>query len=235
MVKSAATAILAIAVLIGAACGAQVPLNAGAAPVAAAPAAAKMPSLMSIAKQMFADREGAVERQAVEQDSYLEALEYSQNSAALQGEGGGISGFFRSIQNAVSDVGFSRAGIAAAVAVPLVAIGGLALLSPLVLGRKRRDLDGLEESKGEPDAVDRLRARVTDIYTDVTTSDECIERLVCELGAVAKDVYYKDSVIRVMNYFAPSHYKKYLSTLKSAAYTGDTSKCRQIKCTPIGL
>lgn len=97
MVKSAATAILAIA-LIGAACGAQVPLNAGAAPVAAAaPAAAKMPSLMSIAKQMFADREGAVERQAVEQDSYLEALEYSQNSAALQGEGGGISGFFRYI------------------------------------------------------------------------------------------------------------------------------------------
>lgn len=233
MAKSAA-AILAI-MLIGAACGAQVPLNAGAAPVAAAPAAAKMPSLMAIAKQMFADRQGADERQAVEQDSYLEALEYSQNSAALQGEGGGISGFFRSIQNAVSDVGFSRAGIAAAVAVPLVAIGGLALLSPLALGRKRRDLDGLEESKGEPDAVDRLRARVTDIYTDVTTSDECIERLVCELGAVAKDVYYKDSVIRVMNYFAPSHYKKYLSTLKSAAYTGDTSKCRQIKCTPIGL
>lgn len=233
MAKSAA-AILAM-MLIGAACGAQVPLNAGAAPVAAAPAAAKMPSLMAIAKQMFADRQGADERQAVEQDSYLEALEYSQNSAALQGEGGGISGFFRSIQNAVSDVGFSRAGIAAAVAVPLVAIGGLALLSPLALGRKRRDLDGLEESKGEPDAVDRLRARVTDIYTDVTTSDECIERLVCELGAVAKDVYYKDSVIRVMNYFAPSHYKKYLSTLKSAAYTGDTSKCRQIKCTPIGL
>ena len=52
------------------------------------------------------------------------------------------------------------------------------------------------ESKGEPDAVERLRARVSDIYTDVTTSDECIERLVCELGAVAKDVYYKDSVIR---------------------------------------
>ena len=44
----------------------------------------------------------------------------------------------------MSDVGFSRAGIAAAVAVTLVAIGGLALLSPLALGRKRRDLDGLE-------------------------------------------------------------------------------------------
>lgn len=44
----------------------------------------------------------------------------------------------------MSDVGFSRAGIAAAVAVPLVAIGGLALLSPLALGRKRRDLDSVE-------------------------------------------------------------------------------------------
>ena len=97
MAKSAA-AILAM-MLIGAACGAQVPMNAAPVAVAAAaPAAAagnKMPSLMAIAKQMFADRQGADERQAVEQDSYLEALEYSQNSAALQGEGGGISGFFR--------------------------------------------------------------------------------------------------------------------------------------------
>jgi hypothetical protein len=126
----------------------------------------------------------------------------------------------------VSDAGLSRAGIAAAaVAVPLVAIGGLALLSPLALGRKKRDLEGegnhlinhtlsalldqiilttafhsflsdsiLTDSK--PDAVDRLRARVSDIYTDVVTSDECIERLVCELGGAAKNIYYKDSVIR---------------------------------------
>lgn len=52
----------------------------------------------------------------------------------------------------------------------------------------------LTDSK--PDAVDRLRARVSDIYTDVVTSDECIERLVCELGGAAKNIYYKDSVIR---------------------------------------
>lgn len=154
-----------LVLLIGAACGAQVPLNAA--------KAASRPSLVSIAKQMFSDRQLPEDRQAVEQDSYLEALEYSQNSASLQGEGGGISGFFRSvsqsssnqtnhcnssffsrtnfvcsfyssIQNAVQDIGFSRAGVAAAVAVPLVGIGALALLSPLALGRKRRDLDGLE-------------------------------------------------------------------------------------------
>lgn len=221
---------IVLVVLIGAACAAQVSPKSGQPAVAGG-----KPSLMSIARQVFADREGAVERQAVEQDSYLAALEYSQNSAALQGESGGISGFFRSIQSAVSDVGFSRAGIAAAVAVPLVAIGGLALLSPLALGRKRRDLDGVEETKREPDAVDRLRARVSDIYTDVVRSDECIERLVCELGSVAKNIYYKDSVLRVMNYFAPASYKKYMSTLKTAAYTGDTSKCRLVKCSPIGL
>ena len=55
----------------------------------------------------------------------------------------------RSVQNAISDVGFSRAGIAAAVAVPLVAVGSLALLSPLALGRKKRDLDAAEESEGD--------------------------------------------------------------------------------------
>lgn len=79
-----------LVVLIGVASAAQVSLK----PAQPAAAAGK-PSLMSIARQVFADREGAVERQAVEQDSYLEALEYSQNSAALQGESGGISGFFR--------------------------------------------------------------------------------------------------------------------------------------------
>jgi hypothetical protein len=62
-----------------------------------------------------------------------------------------------SIQNAVSDVGFSRAGIAAAVAVPLVAIGGLALLSPLALGRKRRDLDGLEGERINIKLTQRIR------------------------------------------------------------------------------
>jgi hypothetical protein len=212
--------------LVGAACGAQ--LN------------SQAKAFMDKAKQALTARNGeyAVDRQAFEQDSYLAALEYSQNSAALQGEGGGFSGFLRSVRNAVSEFGISGTGVAAAVAVPLVALGGLALLSPLALGRKKRDVDGMEYSEDEsksPDAVDRLRSRVTTIYSDVVSSDECIERLVCELGSVAKNVYYKDSVIRVMNYFAPSSYKKYMSTLKSAAFTGDTSKCRMIKCTPIGL
>lgn len=208
-------------------------------------AAAALPTLMQLAKQMIADRQGdaaEIDRQSFqpqEQDSYLAALDYSHNSAALQGEDGGFSGFFRNVQNAISEVGFSRGGLAAAFAVPLVAVGSLALLSPLALGRKKRDLDGLEESddglEKSPDAVERLRARVTGIYSDVVKSDECIERLVCELGGAAKNVYYKESILRVMNYFAPSPYKKYLNTLKSAAYTGDTSKCRLIKCQPIGL
>jgi len=206
-------------------------------------AAETLPTLMRLAKQMIAERQGdaaEIDRQAFEQDSYLEALEYSHNSAALQGEDGGFVNFFRNVQNAISEAGISRGGIAAALAVPLVAVGSLALLSPLALGRKKRDLDGLDGSEDEvevksPDAVERLRSRVTGIYSDVVGSDECIERLVCELGGAAKSIYYKEAILRVMNYFAPSEYKKYLNTLKSAAYTGDTSKCRLIKCQPIGL
>lgn len=88
MAISRSAALVVLVVMIGAACGASLSSN-------TKPLGGK-PSLMAIAKQVFADREGAaVERQAVEQDSYLEALEYSQNSAALQGEGGGIGGFFR--------------------------------------------------------------------------------------------------------------------------------------------
>lgn len=55
---------------------------------------------------------------------------------------------------------------------------------------------GRQKTDSSPDAVDRLRARVTDIYSDVVTSEDCIERLVCELGGAAKNIYYKDSLIR---------------------------------------
>lgn len=47
-----------------------------------------------------------------------------------------------------------------------------------------------------PDAVERLRSRVTGIYSDVVGSDECIERLVCELGGAAKSIYYKEAILR---------------------------------------
>merc|ERR1712071_576913 len=198
-----------------------------------------LPTLMQLAKQMIAERQGdaaEIDRQAIEQDSYLEALEYSHNSASLQGEDGRFVQLFRNVQNAISEAGVSRGGIAAALAVPLVAVGSLALLSPLALGRKKRDLDGLEESEEDvksPDAVQRLRSRVTGIYSEVLGSEECIERMVCELGSATKSIYYKDSVYRVVNYFAPA-YKKYMKTLKNAAYT-DSSKCELIKCQPIGL
>merc|ERR1712191_34715 len=205
-------------------------------------AAATLPQLMQLAKQMIAERQGdaaEIDRQfqQQEQDSYLEALEYSHNSASLQGEDGRFVQFFRNVQNAISEAGVSRGGIAAALAVPLVAVGSLALLSPLALGRKKRDLDGLEESEEDvksPDAVQRLRSRVTGIYSEVLGSEECIERMVCKLGSATKSIYYKDSVYRVVNYFAPASYKKYMKTLKNAAYT-DSSKCELIKCQPIGL
>lgn len=91
---------IVLVLLVGVASAAQMSLNQATAKTGQA--AAGKPTLMSIARQVFADREGAAERQAVEQDSYLEALEYSQNSAALQGEGGGIGGFFRYASNLVS-------------------------------------------------------------------------------------------------------------------------------------
>ena len=63
-------------------------------------AAATLPQLMQLAKQMIAERQGdaaEIDRQFQQQepDSYLAALEYSHNSAALQGEEGGFVGFFR--------------------------------------------------------------------------------------------------------------------------------------------
>ena len=41
---------------------------------------------------------------------------------------------------------------------------------------------------------------MTGIYSDVVNSEECVERFICEMGSAGKNVYYKDSIIRLVNF-----------------------------------
>merc|ERR1711981_1222764 len=92
--------------------------------------------------------------------------------------------------------------------IPLLALVGLSLLFPtyvsLTTVRKRRDTH--EDVSPMTDVVER----VNDIYSAVIKSEECMERIACEIGCLAADVGLTQSpAVKLAGGFVPSKYKNY--------------------------
>jgi len=107
--------------------------------------------------------------------------------------------------------------------IPLLALVGLSLLFPtyvsLTTVRKRRDAD--EDVNPMSDVV----GRVNDIYSAVVQSEECMERIACEVGGLAADVGLTQSpAIKLAGGFVPSKYKNYYKQFASG------KDCQKIKC-----
>jgi len=107
--------------------------------------------------------------------------------------------------------------------IPLLALVGLSLLFPtyvsLTTVRKRRDAD--EDVNPMSDVV----GRVNDIYSAVVQSEECMERIACEIGGLAADVGLTQSPsVKLAGAFVPSKYKNYYKQFASG------KDCQKIKC-----
>jgi len=107
--------------------------------------------------------------------------------------------------------------------IPLLALVGLSLLFPtyvsLTTVRKRRDAD--EDVNPMSDVV----GRVNDIYSAVVQSEECMERIACEIGGLAADVGLTQSpAVKLAGGFVPSKYKNYYKQFASG------KDCQKIKC-----
>lgn len=110
-----------------------------------------------------------------------------------------------------------------AIIIPILIIFGLSLLFPTItsvsVGRKRRDLDGAASPM--TDVVER----VNDIYMAVVESEECMERIACEIGGLAGDVGLKEnSLTKMADPFVPLKYKKFVKQFKAGA------DCHKLKC-----
>lgn len=102
----------------------------------------------------------------------------------------------------------------------ILAIIGLSLLFPAVVnisGRKKRSL--AEESNPVYD----LAERVNDIYGAVIQSEECMEKIACELGVMAKDLT-ASPVAGMITPFVPKKYAHYYKQFTAGA------NCDKIKC-----
>lgn len=101
----------------------------------------------------------------------------------------------------------------------ILAIIGLALLFPSVVnvGRKKRSL--AEEQNPVYDIADR----VNEIYGAVLESEECMEKIACELGGMAKDLT-ASPVTSLVEPFVPTKYSQYYKQFKAG------KDCDKIKC-----
>jgi len=107
--------------------------------------------------------------------------------------------------------------------IPLLALVGLSLLFPtyvsLTTVRKRR------EAGDEPDASSDVIERVNEIYTAVVQSEECMEKIACEVGALAGDVgLTRNPALKLAEGFMPSKYKTYYKQFVAG------KDCHKIKC-----
>jgi len=99
----------------------------------------------------------------------------------------------------------------------ILAIIGLSLLFPAVVNIERKKRSLAEESNPVYD----LAERVQDMYSAVLRSEECMEKIVCELGGMAKDITPMTGLVEP---FVPARYTNYYKTFKAG------KDCHKIKC-----
>lgn len=114
--------------------------------------------------------------------------------------------------------------------IPLLALIGLSLLFPtfvtLTTVRKKREAG--EESAANP--MNEIAERVNDIYYSVVESEECMQRIACEVGALAEDFGLKERTITSLaEPFVPSKYKSYYKQFSAG------KNCQKIKCGKLSL
>jgi hypothetical protein len=104
----------------------------------------------------------------------------------------------------------------------ILALVGLSLLFPTHVSvdtRKKRS--AAEYANPMTDVVER----VNEIYNSVITSEQCMERIACELGGLASDVGLKESpMAKMADLFVTAKYKPYYKQFKSG------QNCEKIKC-----
>jgi hypothetical protein len=104
----------------------------------------------------------------------------------------------------------------------ILALVGLSLLFPTfvsVSARKKRS--AAEDANPMTDVVER----VNEIYNSVIQSEQCMERIACELGGIAGDVGLKESpMAKMADLFVTAKYKPYYKQFKSGR------NCEKIKC-----
>jgi len=139
------------------------------------------------------------------------------------GYGGGVSSGYGGSGYAVQE---EPAFNPSMLIIPILIIAGIALLFPSVTtvpvngnaqGRKKRDAD--DEVSGNS-----VMSRVQDIFQSVVQSEECLERIACEMGGLVADAGMSKDYFSSAAAFVPKKYTKMIKQFNNA------KSCHKIKC-----
>lgn len=139
--------------------------------------------------------------------------------------------------------GYRRYGIGSFL-MPMLALAGLSLLIPTVTsltasGRKKRSTDAPVDIAKESALVqyfDRLE-RYYSMYKTAVEREECMNRIICELGGVVsgsknKNPIISDTSFRMIEKLIPTWMGNSVGIFKQSALSGDQSKCKKYTCYP---
>jgi len=105
--------------------------------------------------------------------------------------------------------------------IPLLALVGLFLLFPtyVTLTSVRRKREAGEENESSV-----LVERIQDMYMAVLESEECMERVACEVGGLARDAGLDNTIASAASLMVPAKYSKLAKQFASP------KNCHKIKC-----
>jgi len=106
--------------------------------------------------------------------------------------------------------------------IPILIIAGLALLFPTTTvvpvnpGRRKRDADEVEGPS--------MATRMLDIMQSVATSEQCMERIACEIGGMADNAGMDKTMSKIAEQFVSKKAQKLMKKFNGS------EDCRKIKC-----
>merc|ERR1719373_913880 len=105
--------------------------------------------------------------------------------------------------------------------IPLLALLGLFLLFPtyVTLTSVRRKREAVEDA-GETNMVERMM----DMYQAIIESEECLERVACDVGGLANDAGFDPTMAQLASVMVPNKFSKYMKQFASA------KNCHKLKC-----
>jgi len=107
--------------------------------------------------------------------------------------------------------------------IPILALLGLSLLFPTFVtingtGRRKREA-------GDDSAAANVVERIQDMTMALMESEECMERIACEMGGLAEDVGISKSMTKMVEKFAPKKYAKMMKTFNHGKDCKKNNKC----------
>ncbi|XP_076355233.1 uncharacterized protein LOC143249373 [Tachypleus tridentatus] len=158
---------------------------------------------------------------------------------AFGGYGQGNYGGFGDLRPAASSIIGSTGGETqsslglGSLIMPMLALAGLGLILPSVSSSLTSSSRRKREAEDKMDIFSGYRRKLEkyySIYRSAVENEECLNRVICELGNAMSDAKSKVSIIRVLEHFVPEQIRNKMEIFETAALSTKVGKCYKYKC-----